>query len=205
VKIRNEELRVRARVTLRLAVCRLSVHLGAKPLEIHNEHFFFQLNTCVHSLYVTSSLMRGWVCHLQMLLALASTVILSSESHGTHDHILLLRFETPSTCRARSLYLCSPGAELPSYNPRHWVPFSSPPTTCRAQELRVKRKSYSQSYFTTCSLPPINLSWRQVPWDPRLEIFFFSNSHYVTSSLMRRWVCLLWICLAFCQVYISLI
>jgi hypothetical protein len=33
--------------------------------------------------------MRGWVCRLQLLLVLASTVILRSESHGTHDHILL--------------------------------------------------------------------------------------------------------------------
>jgi hypothetical protein len=29
---------------------------------------FFQLNTCSHSPYVTSSLTRGWVCHLQLLI-----------------------------------------------------------------------------------------------------------------------------------------
>jgi hypothetical protein len=33
--------------------------------------------------------MRGWVCRLQLLLDLASAVILGSESRGTHDHILL--------------------------------------------------------------------------------------------------------------------
>jgi hypothetical protein len=33
--------------------------------------------------------MRGWVCRFQLLLALASAVILRSESSGTHDHILL--------------------------------------------------------------------------------------------------------------------
>jgi hypothetical protein len=33
--------------------------------------------------------MRGWVYRLQLLLALASAVILRSESRGTHDHILL--------------------------------------------------------------------------------------------------------------------
>jgi hypothetical protein len=33
--------------------------------------------------------MIGWVCRLQLLLALSSAVILRSESHGTHDHILL--------------------------------------------------------------------------------------------------------------------
>jgi hypothetical protein len=41
-----------------------------------------------HSRYVTDSLTRGWVCHLQLLLVLVSGVILRSESHGTHDHIL---------------------------------------------------------------------------------------------------------------------
>jgi hypothetical protein len=33
--------------------------------------------------------MRGRVCRLQLLLALASAAILGSESRGTRDHILL--------------------------------------------------------------------------------------------------------------------
>jgi hypothetical protein len=49
---------------------------------------FLQLNTCGYSLYVTSSLMRGWLCCLKLLLVLASAVILRSESHGTHDVLL---------------------------------------------------------------------------------------------------------------------
>jgi hypothetical protein len=32
---------------------------------------------------------RGWVCCLQLLLALASVIILGSESRVVHDHILL--------------------------------------------------------------------------------------------------------------------
>jgi hypothetical protein len=51
--------------------------------------YFFQLNTCFHSPYITYSLTRGRVCSLQLLLALASAVILGSKSRGTHDHILL--------------------------------------------------------------------------------------------------------------------
>jgi hypothetical protein len=50
--------------------------------------FVFQLNTLGYSPYVTSSLMRGWVCRLQFVMALASAVILESEPSGTHDHIL---------------------------------------------------------------------------------------------------------------------
>jgi hypothetical protein len=50
--------------------------------------FFSQLNPCGHSPYVTSSLTRGWICRLQLLLALASADILRSDSRGTHGHIL---------------------------------------------------------------------------------------------------------------------
>jgi hypothetical protein len=49
---------------------------------------FFQLNTCGHNPYVTSTLTRGWVYRLQLLLVLASAVILMSESRGTHDILL---------------------------------------------------------------------------------------------------------------------
>jgi hypothetical protein len=46
------------------------------------------------------------------------------------------------------------------------------------------------------------------PLETRDQRFLFQlnscgNSPYVTSSLTRRWGCLLWICLAFLQVYIS--
>jgi hypothetical protein len=37
------------------------------------------------------SVIREWACRLQLLLVLASAVILVSESCGTHDHILLSR------------------------------------------------------------------------------------------------------------------
>jgi hypothetical protein len=49
-----------------------------------------------------SSLTRGWVCRLQLLLGLASTVIFRSQSRGTHDHSYCLRFETSATWRPRS-------------------------------------------------------------------------------------------------------
>jgi hypothetical protein len=40
--------------------------------------------------------MRGWFCRLQLLLGLASAVNLRSESHGTHDHILLSQIRDSS-------------------------------------------------------------------------------------------------------------
>jgi hypothetical protein len=65
------------------------IRLGDKPLETHDQQFFFQLNTCGYSPYVTSSLMRGWICSFKLLLVLASAVILRPESRETHDNILL--------------------------------------------------------------------------------------------------------------------
>jgi hypothetical protein len=56
-------------------------------------NFIFQLNTCGYSPYVTSSLMRGWVCHLQLLLVYASAFILRSESHRTYDQLLLSQIQ----------------------------------------------------------------------------------------------------------------
>jgi hypothetical protein len=126
-------VRVRVRVTLRLPVYRQSFRLSAKPLETHDQYFIFELNICCYNPHVTSSLTRGWVYRLQLLLALTSAVILRSEFPGTHDHILLSQTRDSATWRARSPELYPPGTGWPSYTPRHWVPFSSPPTTRRAR------------------------------------------------------------------------
>jgi hypothetical protein len=115
---------LRVTSTLRLMVYRQSVHLGDKPLETHNQHFF-QQNTCGYSPYVTSSLMKGWVCRLQLLLVLASAVILRSEPRGTHDHFYCLRFETPPIWRAKSPCLYPPATGWSGYTPRHCSTFFS--------------------------------------------------------------------------------
>jgi hypothetical protein len=64
------------------------IRLGVKPFATHDQ-YFFQLNTCGYSPNVTSSLTRGPVCRLQLLLVLANAVTLGSGSRGTHDHILI--------------------------------------------------------------------------------------------------------------------
>jgi hypothetical protein len=48
----------------------------------------------------------------------------------------------------------------------------------------TQSQSQSQSYFTTGGLPPISLSWRQAPWDPRRGIFFSSNWTLAVLVLM---------------------
>jgi hypothetical protein len=72
------------------------------------------------------------VSRLQLLLFLASAVILHFVSHGTRDHILLTQIQDSPTWRARSPYLCRSGTGWPSYTPKYWIPLSSPPTTRRA-------------------------------------------------------------------------
>jgi hypothetical protein len=109
-----------------------SLRLVDKPLETHDQHiFFFQLNTGFHIPYVRSSVTRGWVCHLQLLLVLASSVILRFESHGTHDHILISQIRYSPNLEGPVPILMYTPTGWSSYNPRHWVPFSSPPKTRR--------------------------------------------------------------------------
>jgi hypothetical protein len=72
--------------------CRFTANqfvLATRPLRLTTSNFIFQLNTCGYSPYVRSSLTRGWICRLQLLLVLTSSVIVRSESHGIHGHILL--------------------------------------------------------------------------------------------------------------------
>jgi hypothetical protein len=171
--------------------------LVTSPLRLTTSSFISQLNTCCYSSYVTSSLTRGWVCRLQLLLVLASAVILSSESCGTHDHILLSQIRDSPKLEGQDPVFISPRTEWPSYTPRHWVPFSSPPTTLKAtvevfdpasgRTLTQPNQSQSRSYFTTDGLPPISSSSQHAPWDPPQRFFFHLNpcggSPYVTSSL----------------------
>jgi hypothetical protein len=78
------------------------------------------------------SLTRGRVCRLQLLLDLASAVILRSESLGTHDHILLSQIRDSLNLEGQVPVFMSPRNGWPNCTTRHWVPFSSPATTRRA-------------------------------------------------------------------------
>jgi hypothetical protein len=80
---------------------------------------FFQLNTCVYSPYVTSSLTRGWVCLLQLLIVLASAVIFLSESSGTHCHILLSQIRHSPNLEGQVPVFTSPRNRVARLYSRH--------------------------------------------------------------------------------------
>jgi hypothetical protein len=74
------------------------------------------------------------VCRLQLLLALASAVILGSEFPRSHDHILLPEIREPPNLESQVPVHIPPTPETgwPSYTSKHWIPFSITPTTRRA-------------------------------------------------------------------------
>jgi hypothetical protein len=118
-------LKLESELLLRLAVYSQSVHLRAKPLETHDQcTFFFQRNTCGYSPYITSSLTRGWVCRLQLLLALASAIILGSSFTVSNLRV------PQSSGPGQRIFI--QGTGWPRYTLRHWIPLLSPPTTRRA-------------------------------------------------------------------------
>jgi hypothetical protein len=84
-----------------------------------------------YSPYVKSSLTRGLVCRLQLLLARASTVILRSKFRGTHDHILLSQIPDSSNLEGQVPVFISPRNRVTRYTPGTGFS-SSPPATSRA-------------------------------------------------------------------------
>jgi hypothetical protein len=101
------------------------------PRDSRHSNFIFQQNICGYSPYVRSSLTRGWVCRLQLLLVLASAVILRSESRGTRD-ILLSQIPDSHNLEGHVPVFISPRNRVARLNPQTLGSFSSPPTTRRA-------------------------------------------------------------------------
>jgi hypothetical protein len=91
--------------------------------------------------------------------------------------IYCLRFETPPTWRARSLYLHPPRTEWPTYTPRYWVPFSSPPTTRRAT-VEVFESATTRGSSNKSNTPPIlpNTSYKHFAQTSRNTTWIFDEA-----------------------------
>jgi hypothetical protein len=103
---------------------------------------FFQLNTFSYSPSVIYSCC--WASPGRSFLGPSPT--------GLMTIFCCLRFETPPTYRAGSPYLYPPGTGWPSYTPRHWVPFSSPPGTQRAM-VEVIEPASTQGWTVDFACP----------------------------------------------------
>jgi hypothetical protein len=87
------------------------VILGVKPPSGAQEQIFVTVTYLRGAL----SLTRGRICRLQLLLVLASAVILGSESRGIHDHILLSQIRESPNLEGQVPYLYAPGTRWPNY------------------------------------------------------------------------------------------
>jgi hypothetical protein len=107
--------------------------LATSPLRLKTGNFFFQMNTYGYCPHVTSSLTRGWVPLLQLLLRTHQRKLSQVRvQRDSWPHFTVSDSRLPPTSRTRSPYLYPTGTGWPGYTPRHWVSFSSPPTTRRA-------------------------------------------------------------------------
>jgi hypothetical protein len=106
---------VQSSLMLRPTVSRQVCLVIKQPSGAYDQNFITvrQLRVCWCG---ALSLTRGRVCRLQLLLALASAVILGSESRGTRDHILLSQIWDFSFCRqpvAEYWFVKQKGSESP--------------------------------------------------------------------------------------------
>jgi hypothetical protein len=77
-----------------------------------------------YCLSVTGLLMWGWVCYLQLLMALLVQSFLGPSTMRHINIFYCLRLETPWTCRVKSVFLSPRKKGGPVTPPRHWVLFS---------------------------------------------------------------------------------
>jgi hypothetical protein len=127
------------------------VCLGIKhPYGAYDQIFLLSdsLRVC---LYGALFLSIGRVCRLQLLLALASAIILGSDSRGTRDHILLSQIRDFLFRRLLRLAGYVGGRLVPLITPWHW-PHSKCHSSVAVQLLLVRICCFQSCYSVTATV-----------------------------------------------------
>jgi hypothetical protein len=140
--------------------------------------------------YVTSSLIRGCVCRLQLLLVLASIVNLRSESRGTHDHNLPSQIRDSPDLEGQLPVFISLRNSVARLYPQARFPFrrllrlaglrwrySTPPL-----HRLARSQSQSQSYIATDGRS-ISKSWCRAPSGAHDQIFIIVTVLFLWGAL----------------------
>jgi hypothetical protein len=96
----------------------ISLSWQQAPWDLKPEFLFSNWTLAVNSPYVTSSLTREWVRHLQLLLGLVNAVILRFESRRTHNHILLSRIRDSPNLEGQDPVFISPRIRVDQLYPQ---------------------------------------------------------------------------------------
>jgi hypothetical protein len=135
------------------------------------------------------SLMKGQISRLQLLLALASLIILRPESPESRDNSLLIQIRDSPAWKAMSPCLYPPETRWPSYTPRHWDPFPPPSSDSQGYggviRTSLQAGTQSRSYFQIGILPEFSPSWREAPWSSRPEFFLLCKLTFAFQVLMK--------------------
>jgi hypothetical protein len=99
--------------------------------------------------------MKGLACRLKFLLVLASAVILTSETRGYHNHILLSQIRDSPNLEGKVHVFMSPRKRVAQLYPQALVPFLSSPTSRRATvEVFDPASTRNYSPCGPCTLYP---------------------------------------------------
>jgi hypothetical protein len=152
---------------------------------------------------------RVRVCRLQLLLALASAVILGSESRGTHDDILLSQFQDSPDLEGQVPVFISPGNRVAQLYSQVFGSLFVASYDSQGYGGGIRTRLHAGGYLVRVRialwlavyLQSVRLGAK--PLEGHDHRFFFlrlnpcGHNPYVTSFLTTGWVCVLWICFVY--------
>jgi hypothetical protein len=167
--------------------------LATSPLRPKSRIFIFHQNTCVYSPYIISSLTKGWICHLQLLLGLARAVISGPSPEGLVITFYCLKFETPRTWRTRFPYLYPPGTGCPGRHLRQtlrdWKAETSPPKPVCSLWCSCEHGNRPDRYANgiRVALTSESLPTSQKACESKWNLYWRSGKHTLCEVCLCKW------------------